>query len=405
MAKKKEEEVNAFWERLGIPLCSIPEFREAVILGIETQHPVCGIGEAGIGKTQIMKQIADDLKMDCEFFYLAHVEREDIGGIPYPGKDGQSYRFLCESSILEIIKNERPTLLVLDEWNRGEKPVMSAAFTMMESRRFGSYTLPDHVHIMACMNPSQGAYAVNEAEKDPAFRRRLCFLGVQANIDAWVNYAQGRGEFHPLVVEFVRKKPAYLNDTQTRDAGKIYASPASWEKISNTMKVMDAKKMDYVHKHRRLFYLKCAGHIGTGVTEHFQKFLEDTTSAIDPYDVIKRYTKQRKARDAIMRHINSGRNDIVMELADSVAHTLVGDEPNPDTVGRHVAAFCKDLPEDGLIAFLTKLKKYAKSMNKDDEDGYYQQFNEVLNEEDDYVEAIQQNDDTVEKIRKELSQI
>ena len=180
--EKLEKDLNKYWEKMGILTGSLNDVAKLIKLSFETQHVICLIGEAGIGKTQIFKQIAEDLGYRVLFYYLAHLEREDIGGIPMPSEDKSSYRFLCEDSIREIIDSDKPTILVLDEWNRGEKPVMNAAFTLMEQRRFGSHVLPDHVFIAAAMNPSEGSYLVNEAEKDPAFRRRLCFVGDRKSV-------------------------------------------------------------------------------------------------------------------------------------------------------------------------------------------------------------------------------
>lgn len=368
-------------------------------MSFKTGHPVCAIGEAGIGKTQILSQIAQEEGMDCYFFYLAHVEREDIGGIPFPNKDGCSYKFLCEEEILKIIKNGRPTILVLDEWNRGEKPVMSSAFTMMESRRFGSYTLPSNVHIVSCMNPSEGSYLVNEAEKDPAFRRRLCFCAVQANVDGWKAYAAGKGNFHPSVVQFVAKHPNILNDTNTRDAGKVYPSPASWEKISDLLKVMDQEKRDVTgnEKDRRLFTLMATGHVGSAASIQFVAFLEDNSTSIIPDEVVKKY---RKIRHKIAQLRQDGRNDVLMELADNVALTLASEEPDVGRCGKNVAAFCLDLPDDATVAFLSKLRKYLNEMGK--KDTYGIELNSELNENEEFVKAVAELDDTAFAIDEEL---
>lgn len=397
-AEKADSGIHAFWDKLGLIPATLTEARKVIEAGLETGDCTCLIGEAGIGKTQIMKQIADDLGMECVFFYLAHVEREDIGGIPYPTEDGKSYRFLCEKTIQEVVESGKKVMLVLDEWNRGEKPVMAAAFTMMESRRFGSLELPPNIHITACMNPSEGAYLVNEAEQDPAYRRRMCFVAVHATIDTWKAYAAGKGQFHRSVIEFVSKNPKLLNDVKARDAGMIYSNPAALEKLSNLVKVFEKKAFNFSEDDDMLniFRLKAAGHVGITAADRFCQFLKENATQIDPYDVIFKY--KSRARKSVLRVIEMGRTDIVTELADNVALLLISEEPDVHRVGRHIANMCDDMPEDPLVTFLGQLRRYAKEQNKLGPGAYYARLNQELNSIPSFAKAISSLDDAVFKI-------
>lgn len=397
-ANRVESGINAFWDKLGLIPASLSEARRVLEVGMETGDCTCLIGEAGIGKTQIMKQIAEDHNMRCVFFYLAHVKSEDIGGIPYPAEGGRAYRFLCEENILDVIEDDRETLLVLDEWNRGEKPVMAAAFTMMESRRFGSVEIPPNVHIVACMNPSEGSYIVNEAEQDPAYRRRMCFIAVHATIDTWRAYAAGRGKFHRSVVEFIAANPRLLNDVRARDAGMIYSNPAALEKLSNTVRAFEKKAINFIEDEdmAQTFRLKATGHIGATAADRFVQYLQDNATLIDPQQVVRKY--KAKAQAAVLHLVDVGRTDVLMELADNVALLLISDQPDAAKIARHIAAFCSDLPEDPLVTFLGKLRKYAREMNKLGPGDYYGALNRELNETQAFADAISNLDNAVHKI-------
>lgn len=390
--------INTFWDKLGLIPASLTEGRKVIEAGIETGDCTCLIGEAGIGKTQLMSQIAHDHDMDCVFFYLAHVEREDIGGIPFPTEDGKSYKFLCEESILKIVESKRHTLLCFDELNRGEKPVMSAMFTVIESRRFGSVVLPERVHLTAAMNPSEGTYLVNEFEQDAAFRRRMCFVAVHATIDTWKAYAAGRGKFHRSIIEFVSKNPKLLNDVKARDAGMIYSNPASLEKLSNLVKAFEKKAINFVQDPdlNAIFRLKAAGHIGVNAADRFMSYLAENATQIDPYEVIHKY--KSKAKKSVVRILELGRTDILAELADSVALILVSEEPDVHRVGRHIAGFCEDIPEDPLVTFLGQLRKYAREQNKLGPNGYYEKLNRELNDHTAFMMSISNLDNAMFKI-------
>jgi len=370
--KKNEESVatNQFGEKLGILQCSFKEAKKVAMLSLE-----CGVGhvpvfisEAGTGKSQVCRQIARPMGARAVFFFLAHVEREDIGGIPFPneGEGTASYRFLCEETILDVIRSPEPTLLVLDEWNRGEKAVMNAAFTLMEDRRFGSHVLPDHVSIMACMNPSEGSYLVNEAEKDPAFRRRLCFVAIRTDPAVWLEWATTEGNIHFLVTGYIQSSQSSLMDVQAREAGKIYANPASWEKVSQTLYTMERLGMD-LQQHRLTLKYKLGGHIGAGMSENFLKWAEENSVLVDPMDILYRYDKG--ARRKVKQLIKQARNDLINECCEGVALALLTHEPDILGEEKHVAEntgqFAADLTVDFAKAFFQKCANHATELQKD----------------------------------------
>jgi len=402
--QKEESKLNKFWERLGVPVCSLQEARKVIELGFDNKQVVCLIGEAGIGKTQLFDQIAEDRKWDKVTLYLAHLEREDIGGIPFPtGNGSQTYEFLCEKAVKQVIDGNKPTLLVLDEWNRGEKAVMNAAFTLMEARRFGSYRLPDHVFLGAAMNPSESNYIVNEAEKDPAFRRRLVMLAVQANIASFMNYARNRGEFHETVLDFLETQPVMLNDTTARDAGKVYANPAAWEKISDGLKAIEARKQNLTEMGRTLL-LWGGGIVGMQTMSTFMDFMKERAAFLNPDEIINDYVK--KVQRKIKRLVKSGRNDALMETCEGVAVALVGRLATPEVkdhlskVARNLGCFLKDLPSEATMGFLTKLGKHATDFGQEGTQ-FHLNLSEELSKVPDYQKAIERIGDAHDVVERD----
>jgi hypothetical protein len=295
----------------------------------------------------------------------------------------------------DVITSDEPTVLVMDEWNRGDKNVMNAAFTMMEDRRFGSHVLPDHVHIMACMNPSEGNYLVNEAEKDPAFRRRLCFIAIRTDPAVWLEYASGDGNFHPLVTGFIQSSQSSLMDVNAREAGKIYANPASWEKVSQTLYTMEKLGMDFWKNKLTLKY-KLAGHIGAGMAENFLKWAEENSVLVDPQDIIKHY--KEKAARKVKQLVRQGRTDLVNEACEGVALALLTTEPDVTAVAENVGFFASDLSVEFAKALFQKFAKYAQELNKDQ---YFVQLSTALSKVESYRKALQSICDSDDRVEEE----
>ncbi len=397
MATNQEKEkdkkiVNPFWDNLGIMQCSLKEAKKVAKLCFDCGHVPVFIAEAGVGKTQAARQIAEELKWNPVFKFLAHMESEDLGGIPYPDAEGKTYRFLCEETIRDIILSEQPTLLILDEWNRGEKSVMNAAFTLMEDRMFGSHRLPDQVKIMACMNPSEGSYLVNEAEKDPAFRRRLCFIGVRTDPAIWLEYATGPGKFHSLVTGYIQASQISLTDINARESGKIYANPASWEKVSQTLQCLEKASHELWDNETTLRF-KLGGHIGSGMAEQFLQWAKENSTLINPEEILQNY---KKVRSRIMQLVKKGRNDALSEVAESVSLALITQEMDPDKISKNLGAFSQDLPEDMAMSFFQKLAKHAQTLSKPE---YFVKLSASLSKIEAYrkaLAAIHRSQDKVE---------
>lgn len=399
-------EFETFARELGVPLCTPRMAIDAAVLCLKCGHghiPTF-IAEAGIGKSQMTRQIADILKLFPMFFFLAHQEREDMVGIPYPDDTRKSYTFLCEDTIRRLVDSNQPTLLVLDEWNRGEKPVMSAAFTMMEDRRFGSLKLPDNVYIMACMNPSAGNYLVNEAEKDPAFRRRLCFIAIRPDVGSWLEHAE-KSKFHPSVIELIRNSPKALLDAESREAGKVYANPAAWEKVSQTIYAMEAAGMNPTSPEiAPVLRTKLAGHIGIAMSDTYVKFFQDLLTLINPHDIIFRYDTVGKVR--VKRMLDKEKRDggELSNVCQSVAVTLISQRPPAKDVAGNLAQFAADLPRDMVRSFMKTLMDEAESANDKPylsdlamEFTKYEAFKQAYGKSDASTKAVKEKKDGLNK--------
>lgn len=356
-----------FAKSLGIHTATLRTARSVIELCFKSHHVPCLIGEAGIGKTAVFSQIASDHDWGTLFYYLAHEEPEDIVGVPVPNKGSATYQFFIEKRIHDIINAKRPVILVFDEWNRGDKAVMNAAFPAMESRRLGSVDLPDHVYIAAAMNPSEGTYIVNEAEKDPAFRRRMCFIGIRTDKNVWLEWANGRGNIHPTVVDFVnRQDHATLLDTASRDAGKVYACPASWEKVSDTVRaaegmVREGSQWEELYPVMRV---KLAGHINEGLATEFMAFHQNNLVLVNPDDVIYAYNK--RARQQVLELVNQNNHPALARAADAVGTAIASCDADPEDIVENISDFANDLPHDVSGALFRKISQEMKEVGNED---------------------------------------
>lgn len=454
MSQTKVVEEEQFYTKLGVSLASLKNARKAIEANRTSGNVICLVGAAGIGKTYLVRQVAEgrvplepfewhgqmwDKSVPMKALYLAHMQAEDMG-VPYPSRakrnellkecelfmhiaemaqnglgeearihaleiadrvlhsdskleDG-TFEFLVEKNLKDLPPEG---ILFLDEWNRADKSVIKAFFTLLEDREVhGHQLVPPGVQIVAAMNPSDGAYSVNEAEKDHAFRRRLSFIAVTANTGAWLEYAEGR--FHTHVVEFVKSMPAMLYDTKLRDAGKAFPCPATWEKVSIILQDAEKTKRDLLDMGVEL---SICGHIGQAVGTQFMAYVKDNEVIINPQEVLDRYTDKSKVRRKVTRLIGMARNDVLNELCTSVALTLLTKRIEPTTVAPRLALFMGDLqPEMAISMIVHKLGAAAEEV--EDAESYITGLSIAMKEQPAYNKLFTGIGEAMRKAREEV---
>jgi hypothetical protein len=456
MAKKAQE--DKFFTKLGVPLASLKGATQAIEANRFTGNVICLVGDAGIGKTHIVRQIAAKRKpvkpfhwrgklwedeVPCVIWYLAHMQSEDTG-VPYPSRakrnellkecelfmriadqsknglgekarahaeriaaevlnngndlDDGTYEFLLEKEMVDLPPE---ALVFLDEWNRADKSVIKAFFTLLEDREMhGKKVIPDGCQLVAAMNPSDGAYSVNEAEKDHAFRRRLSFVAVTVNPGVWLEYAQAQGEFHDHVVDFMKASPDSLYDIKLRDAGKAFPCPATWEKVSHLLKRTEEVRGDLLGEGVRL---SIAGHIGDAMGLNFDSFLRDRESIINPSDVIENYKPKSSIRRKVQKMVNGNRNDVLNKLCEGLSVTLLTSKPEPKQLAPKLALFMGDLQSDMAISLVVH-KFNAAAEDVTGGDAYINALSKAMYTQPAYKKLFKQIAQAMKEARKEMGE-
>jgi MoxR-like ATPase len=132
-------------------------------------------GAPGIGKTQVMKQVATQLGKPLIVIPLANMEPTDLLGLPFLEGEGYNQVTGWAPPILLPRMSEGKTtflgqggkegaeiqtqddaklggIIFLDEINRAQESVLNACLTFVQDRIIGGYKLPENWHIMAACN-------------------------------------------------------------------------------------------------------------------------------------------------------------------------------------------------------------------------------------------------------------
>jgi hypothetical protein len=190
-------------------------------------------GTRGVGKSSIVRQVADHFGVPLVDLRLTTIEPVDIRGAIYADDElGKTVWFPPEF----LPTPDAPAgILFLDELTAADQRLQISAYSLILDRRVGKYRLPDGWQVVAAGNASfHGAVS---HDMGTALADRMFHFNVQTVIDAFLAHAIARN-FAPEVMAYLKVRPDKLDDTQAQLANDhlIGASPRGWEDISNVLK-------------------------------------------------------------------------------------------------------------------------------------------------------------------------
>jgi hypothetical protein len=170
-------------------------------------------GDAGLGKTSSVKQLAKELNMEVIRLNLAEFEElGDLVGFPVKefqiqNVDGKT-KWITEQQIDAAMKKGYQVVgkrmshavpewiqgkgesgfLILDDYTRADHRFMQATMTLIDEQAYASWKLPKNWHILLTTNPDNGDY--NVTSLDIAQKTRFISVGMKFDKDVWAKWAE-----------------------------------------------------------------------------------------------------------------------------------------------------------------------------------------------------------------------
>lgn len=199
-----------------------PKTARAVIEAhIDAGTPCMVAGAPGIGKSDVVRQIADARGWSVVDLRLSTMDPVDLRGLP-AAQDGKAV-FLPMGELPDETRDGAHGILFLDELPQSPMAVQNAAFSLVLDRRIGDYRLPAGWHVVAAGNRVEDRAGANRLNS--ALANRFAHVDMTHDVDAWCQWAIGAG-IAAEVVAFVRFRPELLHSFEPDR--KVNATPRSW---------------------------------------------------------------------------------------------------------------------------------------------------------------------------------
>jgi hypothetical protein len=338
---------------------SLSEIKEVLRCAYKIGRPVFLYGKPGIGKSSLVRSIAQELRIDFIDLRLSQVLPEDLRGFPKINGIRERQKTIMEQELEEhlcmgwrylgtlpsgriIVESEDkaeeetrwirseflPTsgrgILFLDELPNAEPSKQNAALQLVLDRRLGNYILPEGWFVVAAGNGAEDRAHVFELSS--ALNNRFINIDFPVpTFEEWFDW--GVGKIHPGIFGFLKLKPSMMFKFDPRAKDRAWPSLRTWEIASDLFKASsnDPSVVRFA--------------VGEGAGIEFEGFWNLRSKMPDPDKVFQDPERAKIPDDLSLQHLMAA---VVAERAMQ--------RKDPKTVDAACAIISKLPPELGMMS-------------------------------------------------------
>jgi len=262
--------------------------RRSLLKAFKHQRPLFLWGQPGIGKSELVADVTNELGGYMIDLRLGQMEPTDIRGIPFYNKDLGKMDWAEPIDLpSEELSSQYPiVVLFLDEMNAAAPSVQAAAYQLILNRRIGKYKLPDNVVIVAAGN--------RESDKGVTYRmptplaNRFIHQEMKVDFASWQDWAVNHN-IHKDVVGYLSFAKQDLNDFDPKSASRAFATPRSWSFVSELLSDEDSDDDTLTNL--------IAGTVGEGLAVKFMSHRKVAGRMPKPEDILSGKEKELNVKE------------------------------------------------------------------------------------------------------------
>jgi hypothetical protein len=262
--------------------------RKSLLKAFKVQRPLFLWGPPGIGKSELVEGITNELGGLMIDLRLGQMEPTDIRGIPFYNKDSGKMEWAppVELPDEETASQYPIVVLFLDELNSAAPSVQSAAYQLILNRRIGKYALPKNVVMVAAGN--------RESDKGVTYRmptplaNRFIHQEMKVDFASYQTWAVLNG-IHKDVVGYLSFAKQDLYDFDAKSASRAFATPRSWTFVSQLLDDEDSDDDTLTNL--------VAGTVGEGLAVKFMAHRKVAGRMPKPEDILSGKVKDLNVKE------------------------------------------------------------------------------------------------------------
>jgi hypothetical protein len=208
--------------------------KRSLLKAFNHKRPLFLWGPPGIGKSELVADIAEELGGYMIDLRLGQMEPTDIRGIPFYNKEVGKMDWAEPIDLPdEELAGQYPiVILFMDEMNSAAPSVQAAAYQLILNRRIGKYKLPENVVMVAAGN--------RESDKGVTYRmptplaNRFIHQEMKVDFASWQDWAVTHN-IHKDIIGYLGSNKQDLYDFDPKSSSRAFATPRSWSFVSEIL--------------------------------------------------------------------------------------------------------------------------------------------------------------------------
>jgi hypothetical protein len=270
MAKGKTELASTGHKGTLKQVAALVDHHMTLFFGGQKNVPTPYIkGPPGIGKTDMIHQLAQKHEALFKDVPLIIYDTVDMRGIPYVDPVTKVTRWALPGEF----PSDGKGILFFDEFTQAFQSLQNSASRIILSRQLGEWRVPDGWFTVLASNREGDKAATHKMAS--FLNNRVSHYEIDPNLEEWRDWAMKAG-IHEKVIAFLSFRPNLLHDFNPDFPA--FPSPRSWAFMSALLKDIDDKNVLPI----------AAATVGDGPAGEFFTFWKATANLPEFDDIIKR---------------------------------------------------------------------------------------------------------------------
>ena len=250
------------------------------------------LGQTGIGKTSIVEEIAERLKIEFLLFDVPNLDLADAG-IPMPNDDGTVTYFPNKTMGLH---KDTVKVICLDELSKGNPMQVTMCHPLLaeKNKRFGN--IPVHDNSVVILTGNRTAEGLGDKLKGHTLNRIVTIEIENTSADEWLENFAIPNNVHPLLMAWVKRTPQVmefygdLEDPSTNEfiwnpkihnqSQKAFTTPRS---LNTASALLWSYTDDFIS--RKMLEAGLEGCVGVSASKEIVTFLKHYKEIPSPEDI------------------------------------------------------------------------------------------------------------------------
>jgi len=235
------------------------DVKKAIRVAMAAKQPIFIWGAPGVGKSSVVKQIAEEDGLELIDLRAVLLDAVDFG---FPYVDTKAKKPTTYWATPSFLPTKGKGILFIDELPQAAPMVQNSLSQLILDKKLRDYyTLPEGWQIVAAGNRDKDRAATNRMPSHMA--NRFVHLDFEVDHEDFIRWAIDNG-VRTEIIMFLKFRPELLHNFDPTRNEKAFPTPRSWEFVS---KLMDANPPNEV------LYDMIKGTVGEGAAAEFCGFL------------------------------------------------------------------------------------------------------------------------------------